>query len=388
MSQAASIYNLERGVERELEKAKSDPNGDLLLRYYQSRVADGLSLARIIKCMNTLRMISKILKIRFDEAVKEDVVNLVADIERRDLSESTKLDYKKILKQFFRWLKNCEDGEYPPEVKWLRHFRRPQNRLTKSQLLTEAEVKRLVEVATNIRDKALIQVILESGRRIGEVLSLRMDSVYFDEIGVKLLVDGKTGTDFSRLIASAPALANWLDNHPARDDPGAPVWVAFGSKSRHKQLSYAAARSILKDCALRAGMKKRVYFHLFRHTRATQAATRLNQMQMCSLLGWKVSSRMPAVYVHLSGEDIDEAQSIMNGVKHVREKGNEFQPKRCGRCGEQNAPISKFCIRCGSPLELETAVETDQKRSKVERLMDRLAEDPDKLDRLLALVQD
>ncbi|RLF00099.1 MAG: hypothetical protein DRJ59_07465 [Thermoprotei archaeon] len=41
------------------------------------------------------------------------------------------------------------------------------------ELLTEEEVKRLVKHATNLRDKALILTLYESGCRIGELLSLR-----------------------------------------------------------------------------------------------------------------------------------------------------------------------------------------------------------------------
>src|SRR6266571_623047 len=108
VSEAASIYKLERLVGREVEKARANLNGDHLLKYYKARVADGLSLARIAKCMNTMRMISKILNRRFDEVTKDDIVELVAKVERLDLSESTKLDYKKILKKFFQWLKNYD----------------------------------------------------------------------------------------------------------------------------------------------------------------------------------------------------------------------------------------------------------------------------------------
>jgi len=215
---------------------------------------------------------------------------------------------------------------------------------------------------------------------------LHIECVDFDDIGAKLLVDGKTGVDFSRIIASAPALAVWLDNHPLRDNPKAPVWIAFGSKSRHKQLSYAAARSVLKDCVKRAGLSKRIYFHLFRHTRATQAATKLTQMQMCAMLGWQTSSRMPAVYVHLSGEDIDEAQSIMNGVRVAKDMKLEFQPKSCLRCKESNSPASKFCAKCGTVLDIETAVQIDQSRKKIDELLNKLTQDPEKLEKLLALL--
>src|SRR2546425_2399319 len=387
VSEAARIYNFRRIIERELRKLGRDINGQVLLRYYQRRVAEGISQARIVKCLNTLRILSKLFGKRFETATKENIVELVSRIEGLEVGDYTKHDYKVIIKKFYQWLRQYDDGEYPPEVKWIKDARKPQSKLTKSDLLTFDDVTRLVNATVNIRDKALMLVLMESGRRIGEILTLRIGDVEFDDVGAKLHVNGKTGNDFSRIISSSVALAQWLDNHPMRDNPKAPIWIALEERGRPRQISYGSARWILNECAKRAGFKKRVYFHLFRHTRATQAATKLNQMQMCAMLGWKFSSKMPSIYVHLSGEDIDEAQSIMNGVPHAKKTEREFNPKECPRCREKNSPISKFCIKCGAPLDLITAVETDEKKSKVERLMNKLAEDPEKLDRLLALVE-
>ena len=46
-------------------------------------------------------------------------------------------------------------------------------------MLTNVEVKKLLG-ANNIRDKFLIQLLYETGLRIGEVLSLRIDDIKFD----------------------------------------------------------------------------------------------------------------------------------------------------------------------------------------------------------------
>ncbi|EEV86167.1 transposition regulatory protein tnpA, partial [Staphylococcus aureus A5937] len=50
----------------------------------------------------------------------------------------------------------------------------------KIEVLTNAEVKKLLGETNNIRDKFLIQLLYETGLRIGEVLSLRIDDIKFD----------------------------------------------------------------------------------------------------------------------------------------------------------------------------------------------------------------
>ena len=47
----------------------------------------------------------------------------------------------------------------------------------------------------------------------------------FDNYGAFINVDGKTGSRPIRLVKSVPNLANWLDNHPQKEDPEAPLWI-------------------------------------------------------------------------------------------------------------------------------------------------------------------
>lgn len=47
-------------------------------------------------------------------------------------------------------------------------------------MLTNVEVKELLGATNNIRDKFLIQLLYETGLRIGEVLSLRIGDIKFD----------------------------------------------------------------------------------------------------------------------------------------------------------------------------------------------------------------
>jgi len=253
------------------------------------------------------------LGIHFEIATKDDLVRLVAQVEQRqDFSAWTKRDYKIGLKTFYQWLYGCERGQHPALVKWIRAGSNIPNSLKKSDMLTSEEIVRLANATTNLRDKALILVLAESGRRLGEILTLRIGDIEFDKMGVRLAVDGKMGQDYSRVISSSIHLAAWLRLHPASNNPQAPLWTRLQSE-QIQQMSYASARAMLQDCIKRVGITKRVWFYLFRHSRGTYASTKLNSQQLCALMGWKQGSKMPSVYIHLAAEDIDEAQAILNG---------------------------------------------------------------------------
>lgn len=251
MSGADVVYNYPRTLEKELEKLRSNSlgkeNSETILRFHKLLIAEGLGLARQIKHLWTLRRIATLLNKPFTEATKDDMIDFVAKIERQEYSEWTKRDYKIILKRFYKWLRGCED-EYPPEVRWIRARHNVSNGLQKKDLLTIDDVERIANSARDIRDKAFIWVYYESMRRLGEILTLQVGDVEFDELGARLLVNGKMGRDYGRIITSVPILSAWLNMHPSRDDPKAPLWVSLSSK-KIRQLSYGAARTMLKDCA-------------------------------------------------------------------------------------------------------------------------------------------
>lgn len=367
MGTSAEIYEYEKTLDRTLDKVRRsnivDTNKLLIENFSRYLFAEGLSLGRIIKYLIQIRKIAEGLRKPFSELTKEDILDIVQKIERRkDYTEWTKHDYKLTLKKFFKFLKGTED--YPEEVKWIRLTTHNNNQLPE-ELLTEDEVKLMADVARTPRDKALILVLYESGCRIGELLSIKIRNVRFDEYGAVLTVTGKTGMRRVRIIASAPALATWLDNHPFKGKPDSPLWVSIGTRNRDGLLKYRAVSEVLKKVAKEAGINKRVYPHLFRHSRATKLANYLTEAQLKQHFGWVQSSDMASIYVHLSGRDVDKALLKLHGIEvNDEEREEQFNVRECLRCKAKNSPIAKFCNTCGLPLDLKTAMELEKRKKE------------------------
>ena len=376
-----NIYNYEHRVDAVLRMIEQSTeicqeNKTAINRFYSNCLAEGLSLARISKLLHHMRRIAVILNKDFTQASKDDILRVVKEIEINSRwSPATKHDYKVILKKFYKWLRGT--GEFPKEVKWIKPNFKKNNHKLPEELLTEEDVRKMVEAAGHPRDKALILVLYESGCRVGELLNLRIKNVSFDENGAVLLVDGKTGQRRVRIIASAPLLSVWLNNHPFRENPDSPLWIVIGTKNHHEALSYASVATQLRKIAGRAGVKKKVNPHAFRHARATFLANNLTEAQMKEYFGWVQSSDMASVYVHLSGRDVDNAILKLHGLATAEKKENEaLKLKNCARCQEKNSPVSKFCSRCGSPLDTKTAMELDEKRKTGDEVISMLVKDP------------
>ena len=89
--------------------------------------------------------------------------------------------------------------------------------------------------------------------------------------------------------------------------------------------------------------------------------------------GWVQGSQMPSTYVHLSGRDIDSAVLKLHGLKdEKKEKEESFSPKKCHHCEKMNPSTGKFCLRCGTPLDLETTLMVEKGREKVDNAMESL----------------
>jgi len=345
----------------------SSKNLQLIKQFSDSCYAEGIGKLRVMKYIYTLKNLSSMLNKEFDKAKKKDIITLVGAIEKKDYSDWTKHDYKVAVKKFYKWLRDTE--EYPAEVKWIKTTVKRRNGKLPEGLLTEEEVKKLIEAANNSRDKALISVLYESGCRASELLSLKLKNVEFDKYGCIILVNGKTGMRRIRLITSAPYLRNLINDHLHKDDPNFPLWIVLGNNT-DKGIIYTTLRHILERVADRVNFKKDVNPHHFRHSRATFLANHLTEAQLCEYLGWVKGSDMPSTYVHMSGRDIDNAVKKIHGLIEEKEKKpSVLAPKICSRCEESNPPTSKFCNKCSLALDFKIALDLEEKRKKSDSIV-------------------
>ncbi|AKB26327.1 Integrase [Methanosarcina sp. MTP4] len=347
-----SIYETDRAltaVEKRIKEGKyCKDNKKLFFKFENYLFANGLSNVRVLKYLSHLNVIAGWTDTKFSSMELEDIQSIVARIERSDWAEWTKHDYKLAVKRFFTWL-GMED-----KIKWIKTSMKKNSSKLPEELLSEAEIKQMIEAAEHPRDKAIIAVLYDTGARIGEMGSLKLKHVVFDQYGAILIVSGKTGMRRVRIIFSVPYLAAWLDIHSHKDNPDAHLWIMIRGRKSGQQLQYAAFRKLIKTVAKKAGIKKRVYNHLFRHSRSTELAQHLTESQLEEHLGWVPGSEMPRIYVHLSGKQIDDALLRIYGIKKEESMIPELTSKKCPRCEKVNGPTSKFCSRCGMAMDFDS----------------------------------
>jgi integrase len=374
-----TMYKSQTNFEQELGRLKASSlpakAKTQIENFARMRLAKGSGKLRVVKCMYCVRLLAAWLNKDFSTATKTDLIRLVTDIDSKNYSEYTKYDFKIVLKMFYKWLKG-KDEEFPKVIKWLKPKLNNKAHKLPEELLTVEEAQTLANSTTNSRDKALILLLYESGCRIGELLYLKLRNVQFDNYGAVLIVNGKTGSRRVRIIASVQILSQWLQEHPDKGNPDAPLWPARLARYQPIPCAYPSILAMLKRTQKESGIRKRIYPHLFRHSRATSLASKLTEAQMKEYFGWTQGSEMAATYVHLSGRDVDSTLLQMYSLK---DKPIEKEPKLdlriCPRCKERNSPTQSFCGKCGNPFDDRLLVQDYNKQGN--DLMNALFQDPE-----------
>lgn len=370
--QNGSIYDYDDRIERTykiIEAESSKENLDLIKKYDRSMISESLAKATRHKHLQVILNLTRFLGKDWKDATKDDIEGIVVRIVQEYCSDSgqetnTSYDHKKILKIFFRWFKfgsrKKEEVGDPLETKGIK-IKKVKDTIVREDLITEQDrTALLLTCSDNLRDRAFIDCHSEAGTRPGEILSLLIKHVKFDKYGAVIHVDGKTGPRPIRLIRSVPNLASWINAHPMRDNPNAPLWIITDTPKFGKQMSYHTAYQMVRRRCRQANLPKRVYLNLFRHSEATQTAQFMTEAQMRKRHGWTPYSKMPGRYVHLVNADVDKAILAHHGIVEIDEQKPKL-PSKCNICQMMNSPESKLCSKCGKPLDLETAIEAEQK---------------------------
>jgi integrase len=250
--------------------------------------ADGLGLPRVCKYLASIKAVYNLTPWSSRRATRTQIIGILARIERAEWSAWTKHDYKLALRKYLAY---CGKKDLAQLVRLpkVHGYKLPEELITWDDLLA------LLASTVRLHDIAFLYCLWESGARIGELLSLQRKHVSYDSQGAVLIVDGKTGMRRVRIIESAPVLDEWISSGSLK-----PEDAIFPN-------TYRAYRKRLQVLAARAGIEKRIYPHLFRHSRATFLAGYLTDAQLCAYLGWTIGSAMPRIYVHLAGHDLDAA---------------------------------------------------------------------------------
>jgi site-specific recombinase XerD len=174
----------------------------------------------------------------------------------------------------------------------------PKHRKTLPEILSPAEVRRVLEGTATRKQRALLATTYAAGLRVSEVVRLQLGDIDTQRMSLRV-EQGKGGKDRYTLLS--PRLleelrAYWRQYRPA-------LWL-FPARGGNRPMDVSTAQKFYYAAKLKAGITKRGGIHALRHAFAThllEAGTDLHTIQR--LLGHG-DLRTTMRYFHLARQTV------------------------------------------------------------------------------------
>jgi len=199
-------------------------------------------------------------------------------------------NHRRILSSFFRWLEEEDFVKKSP----MRRIHKIRQMKAVKEPFSEDELEILRSNCDNLRDLAIIEFLVSTGVRIGELVGLNIKDIDFEKR--QCVVLGK-GNKQRIVYFSTRAKIRLLDYLKERKDDSDALFVALNPP--HNRLLINGIESRLRNFGNKLGI--RVHPHRFRRTLATRALDRgmpIEQVQ--HMLG---HSKLDTTLIYVKVED-------------------------------------------------------------------------------------
>lgn len=222
--------------------------------------------------------------------------------QEKGLQERTRNRRLATLKSFFRYL----EEENLVKTNIMRSFRPTKTKQTLPLYLEEPQIHGLLDIVSGafaLRDRAVLLLMVSSGLRVSEVVSLTLSSVQGGQI--RVLGKGNKERQVPLSAHTAHSLDAYLKECP-HPSPSTPLFLS----RRNTALSVRAIQAMVSKYAQEAQLQG-VTCHKLRHTAATQllhCGANLREIQR--ILGHE-SLNTTQIYTHVTNQDLKQVMSLL-----------------------------------------------------------------------------
>ena len=170
--------------------------------------------------------------------------------------------------------------------------------------LSEEEIDQLINAidlskAEGERNRAMLETLYGCGLRVSELINLKVSDLFFDEGFIKVTGKG----DKQRFVPIVNVTQKFINIY--KDEVRNHITIQPGFEDtlflnrRGKQLTRAMVFTIIKQLAVKIGLKKSISPHTFRHSFATHLLQNNADLRSIQLMLGHESITTTEIYVHL-----------------------------------------------------------------------------------------
>ncbi len=174
---------------------------------------------------------------------------------------------------------------------------RPKKSRELPEILSKEEVKKIINSTNNLKQKAMLLMIYSAGLRRSELLNLQVKDINSKRMMLK--ITGAKGKKDRYSILSEAMLKTlrvyFKEYHPKK-------YLFEGID--HGQYSASSLQQTLKQAVARAGIKRRVYLHMLRHSFATHLMEQGTNIRLIQDILGHESIKTTEIYTHVSNQEL------------------------------------------------------------------------------------
>lgn len=241
---------------------QSKSNNALLEGFLAAKQVEGCSSRSISYYKSTLENAIKTLEKPLNQIETEDLRVYLSEYQKKNNAGKQTIDnIRRILSSFFIWL---EDENYILKSPVRRIHKIKTAKLVK-ETYTDENLVILRDNCTNIRDLAIIDMLMSTGMRVGELVKLNIVDV--DLVNRECVVFGK-GSKERQVYFDARTKIHLQNYINSRTDKNPALFVSL--LEPHNRLEISGVEITLRKLGRKLGINK-VHPHKFRRTLATRA---------------------------------------------------------------------------------------------------------------------
>ncbi|MCI5700993.1 MAG: tyrosine-type recombinase/integrase [Lachnospiraceae bacterium] len=237
-------------------------NAQLISLFIASKKIEGCSDNTLKYYTNTLTAMTNRVRKNVCRIDTNDLRLYLSDYQNtRHASKVTLDNIRRIMSSFFAWL---EDEDYIVKSP-VRRIHKVKATQTVKETLSDENLEQLRDQCTHPRDLAMIDLLISTGIRVGELVNLNRSDINFDQRECVVLGKGDKERPVYFDAKTKIHLQNYLS---ARTDSNPALFVSYNAP--WNRLSIAGVERFLSNL----GCKSHVYHvhpHKFRRTMATMA---------------------------------------------------------------------------------------------------------------------
>jgi site-specific recombinase XerD len=185
----------------------------------------------------------------------------------------------------------------------------PKKRVTLPGVISVDEIVRMLDSTQNLKHWTILATFYGTAVRCKELQHLKVSDIDSQRM-VLHVREGKGGTP--RDIALSPTLLERLRLYFRRCRPQ--DWLFPSGRHPASPLNVRSIRHVFRKAAQRAGIKRRVYPHLFRHACATHMLDAGADLRTIQVMLGHSDIRTTARYLHISSQRLQAIRSPFDAL--------------------------------------------------------------------------